>query len=565
MKTKITLAVLVLFIYSTGFGQNRSRGLITTTDPILVVPGLPSGTESFRFRSGLVTQLDQGASFTFEADKRWFSLGRLDVGTGATTRTLYGLRLQRSGQGLTMGYGTLASTPNAASNPFIEWIGNNGLSPTVDAGNLEFRTATSPGGPGGPGISRLSLTLRSDLTSLFGETSSITTVGAVLPKLEVNAIDNRDGLLVASSSNSSALLTSASVRSTNTVGNCVGLSSVAAPSSATSEGTAISASSNARYGGSFRAAKTTGVSSFVTNGSVSNTGILSTVAGSATLCDNFGVKIDAQVNGLNNYGLFNKLTGSTTAGTINYGVYSEATGNNALAGFFNGASVISTVTFPSDERLKKDIKVEENLLSKIKQLNPVNYYFKQEKEKTGLNLPTELHHGFIAQELEKVFPELIKEVKSPLFDNGNKQIGSFDVKTVNYIELISVLVGAVKELSSKVETLEEQNSQKIVVVNNPSKLSDEELEKLMQTSYSLDQNVPNPFSDVTTINYSVPEDDTKASILLLNLNGQLIQEYKLTQPKGAITIDGSRMSKGIYLYSLVSDNTEIVTKKMILK
>lgn len=580
----ITLFVLIIVgahAQTNPITTNRSKGTVATNNPLLTpgsIPygtlpgqfGLNSGVESFRFGSGLVTQLDKGASFTFEADRRWFSLGRLDVGTGANTRTLYGLRMQRSGQGLTMGYGTLASTPDVASNPFIEWIGNSGLSPAVNPGNLQFFTANSPGGPSGPGVRKLSFTLRSDLTALLGEVSVLDSQTAILegtvsPKLEINATDNRDGLHVTSSSNDSFTRVAASFTGINTGGNTVGLSSTARPSSVNGEGIAVNASSNARFGGSNAAAKVTGVSAFVSNGTVSNTGVISTVRGSQPLSENFGVKIDSQVNGSNNYGLFSSLIGSTNAGTINYGIYSEATGSNALAGFINGPAIINTVTFPSDERLKKDIKVEENLLSKVKQLTPVNYYFKQEKDKTGLNLPTELQHGFIAQELEKVFPELIKEVRSPVFDKDNKQTGYFDVKTVSYIELISVLVGAVQELATEVETLKGQNVEKTLVVNKTSELSTDELDKLLRTSYSLDQNVPNPFSSVTSVNYSLPENDTTARILLLNLNGQLIQEYKLKEPKGTIIIDGSKLQKGMYLYSLVSDNTEILTKKMILR
>ena len=89
--------------------KNISRNLVETPTVIPPTPALvPPATaalapqvESFRFGSGLITQLDQGDNFTFENDKRWFSLGRLNVGppsNPASQRTLYGLRLQRSGQ-----------------------------------------------------------------------------------------------------------------------------------------------------------------------------------------------------------------------------------------------------------------------------------------------------------------------------------------------------------------------------------------------------------------------------------------------------------------------------------
>jgi hypothetical protein len=115
------------------------------------------------------------------------------------------------------------------------------------------------------------------------------------------------------------------------------------------------------------------------------------------------------------------------------------------------------------------------------------------------------------------------------------------------------------------ELLKEQNTTRTVVVNKSNSLSQTELDKLVQNSYGLDQNIPNPFSDITSISYSLPESDKNASILLLNLNGQLIKEFKLKDAKGAITISSGELQKGIYLYSLVSNNSEIITKKMILK
>ena len=50
--------------------------------------------------------------------------------------------------------------------------------------------------------------------------------------------------------------------------------------------------------------------------------------------------------------------------------------------------------------------------------------------------------GIIAQDVEKVFPELVTKV------NGDR--------TVNYNGLIGLLIEAIKELSQKVENLENQ-------------------------------------------------------------------------------------------------------------
>jgi hypothetical protein len=84
--------------------------------------------ESFRFRSGIVTQLQSGSAFDF-TNSEWFALGKVTSG-----QTFYGMRFQQPGRGLTFGY-----TNASANNPRIEWIHNG----TTTTGNLEFRVGAN--------------------------------------------------------------------------------------------------------------------------------------------------------------------------------------------------------------------------------------------------------------------------------------------------------------------------------------------------------------------------------------------------------------------------------------
>ena len=53
------------------------------------------------------------------------------------------------------------------------------------------------------------------------------------------------------------------------------------------------------------------------------------------------------------------------------------------------------------------------------------------------------HYGFIAQEIEKLYPELVK----------NSEMG---YKTVNYIELIPILVSKMQEMDKEIKELKEK-------------------------------------------------------------------------------------------------------------
>ena len=84
-------------------------------------------------------------------------------------------------------------------------------------------------------------------------------------------------------------------------------------------------------------------------------------------------------------------------------------------------------------------------------------------------------------------------------------------------------------------------------------------------AFQLSQNFPNPFNPTTTIRYALP----KAGNVLLtiyNLRGEeVLKLINGEQPAGyhEISWDGSRLSSGIYFYSLRAGDF-VQTKKMVL-
>lgn len=98
--------------------------------------------------------------------------------------------------------------------------------------------------------------------------------------------------------------------------------------------------------------------------------------------------------------------------------------------------VVAASTAFSDERLKDNIKPIENSLEAIKKLNGVTYDWKANGKSSV---------GVIAQNIQEVFPELVKEVQ-PIGEDEKRL-------TVNYDGLVGVLIEAVKELKAEVETL----------------------------------------------------------------------------------------------------------------
>jgi hypothetical protein len=99
--------------------------------------------------------------------------------------------------------------------------------------------------------------------------------------------------------------------------------------------------------------------------------------------------------------------------------------------------VIAFSTTPSDKRLKKNIKDIDYGLDTIMKLNPKEYDWKKDNRHDI---------GFIAQEVEEVIPEIVKDKKH--FDK--------EIKTLDYEKLTAVLIRAVQEQQEQINKLEEK-------------------------------------------------------------------------------------------------------------
>lgn len=88
---------------------------------------------------------------------------------------------------------------------------------------------------------------------------------------------------------------------------------------------------------------------------------------------------------------------------------------------------------------------------------------------------------------------------------------------------------------------------------------------LYQNEPELFQNLPNPFTETTEIRYRIPQDSQSAILYIYNMNGKQVDAIALTQKgDGKITLQGSSLEAGMYLYALMIDNKQIDVKRMIL-
>lgn len=108
---------------------------------------------------------------------------------------------------------------------------------------------------------------------------------------------------------------------------------------------------------------------------------------------------------------------------------------------YNEISNLLIATYPgcghsctSDERLKKNITKLASVTEKVAKLKPVSFDWKFGKTKKK-------SIGLIAQDLEKIYPELVHE-------------GVHGYKSIEYDKLTAILISAIQELTHRVDLLE---------------------------------------------------------------------------------------------------------------
>ena len=346
----------------------------------------------------------------------------------------------------------------------------------------------------------------------------------------------------------------------------------------------------------------TGGAFYATQSSIigGNLGVYARSVGANVHTGNTGLRAEAY--GVNSINI--GVQAQAYSGTSNYAIYAESpqTAPNSYAGWFQGnVTVTGTFTEPSDENLKENVAELENATDIINQLNAVTFDYKQTGQYEHLNLAAGNQYGMIAQEVEQILPDIIHNGKSPAeFDSlGNEIHPEMEFKTMNYEALIPILTKGIQEQNSVIEDMDSTIASKDSLINdlndrlsnlenclsnilpilcsmNQSMVqptNDDLQERLEQTlnielsndeNIVLNQNVPNPFAENTTITFSVPASVKDARIVFYDGFGKSIKTVEITdRGNGRINVFGSDLSKGVYSYTLIADGQVIATKRMV--
>ena len=160
-----------------------------------------------------------------------------------------------------------------------------------------------------------------------------------------------------------------------------------------------------------------------------------------------------------------------------------------------------------------------------------------------------VQYGLDADQLKEVYPELVYEDA-----NGNVSI--------NYVEMVPLLVQSIKELSARVAELEGTSPRTAKTPTDATAIEESVADIDM---VRMDQNKPNPFSESTVITLNIPSNAQVASIFIYDMSGKQVQSLPVSERgETDITVYAADLAAGMYIYTLVVDGKISVTRRMIV-
>jgi len=293
------------------------------------------------------------------------------------------------------------------------------------------------------------------------------------------------------------------------------------------------------------------------------------------------------------------VIGGVSATQKGVGVYGTAGGygktygepvDGSYAGYFAGPTYVkgtltaTEVITPSDITLKENIiSIEDeeesvgSTLDNVMNMNVIKYNYKpqeitiepedeeiddEESMLLGSKLQTsnrilemsqQKHYGLSAQEIREIYPDVVRESQDGILG-------------VNYIELVPILIRSIQELKAELDLLKGKDAEpmKARSMNIQEETTDVKDATDFPVEATLAQNTPNPFSERTTIRFTLPDNTKNAYIYVFDMSGKMHKQIPVNSSMQSIVIEGHELPAGMYIYSLVIGGKEVKTRRMIL-
>ena len=117
-------------------------------------------------------------------------------------------------------------------------------------------------------------------------------------------------------------------------------------------------------------------------------------------------------------------------------------------------STITTAQTINDEQTKLNVTTISNPVERLSMLRPISFEYNTKQFKF-LNLQAGKQYGFLSDNIQAVFPELVKE-KRVTYMQGKNNYKNASIASINETSLIPVLVASILEQQKQIDQLKSE-------------------------------------------------------------------------------------------------------------
>lgn len=121
-------------------------------------------------------------------------------------------------------------------------------------------------------------------------------------------------------------------------------------------------------------------------------------------------------------------------------------------GFFISVNAVAQTI--NDEQTKLNVMSISNPVERLSQLKPISFEYNTKQFKF-LNLQSGKQYGFLSDNIQAVFPELVKE-KRVSYMQGKNNYKNASIASINETSLIPVLVASIVEQQKQIDQLKSE-------------------------------------------------------------------------------------------------------------
>ncbi|MBK9061254.1 MAG: tail fiber domain-containing protein [Flavobacteriales bacterium] len=259
-------------------------------------------------------------------------------------------------------------------------------------------------------------------------------------------------------------------------------------------------------------------------------------------------------------------------------MFGKATAPNSWAGWFEGNVMINgngfltgMIPITSDANLKTNVQALTNASEFLDQLLPKTYDFLVD-EHPEIALPSGPQMGFIAQDVELILPQLVKQATIPAtYDSTGAQLtASEDITTLNYIGTIPILVAGSQHQQATIAQLQDQINNCCSAQGGVAPQGGSEHRMVPQENDLHEQRlliIPNPVADLTMLEYYVPKAG-KVSLQVSTSDGKPLATLREELAEaGAYNYswNTTKLAAGTYFCTFMLDGAVVVKRAVKVK